>query len=94
MFYAHGKDKLATEKRIVLWQMIHERSGKKPQALIDMPEISVAGNVLWQLYLDIKKGCEAVGYMEIQAYKNVTSCTLSPWEASLMVSIDRERLNG
>lgn len=70
-----------------------EQSGRKPQMLKDKPELDEIGSKLWLLYTDIKRGCDMVSYTAIESYQNIMGDTLTPYEASLMLSIDQVRRN-
>lgn len=43
---------------------------------------------LWDIYLDIRKGCCTVGYNDINSYINVSGNKLNFWESKLMLDLD------
>lgn len=48
---------------------------------------------MWEKYLAIKKGCESIGYVEIDAYQRLTGAELEPWQVDLMLELDVVRRN-
>lgn len=46
---------------------------------------------IWDYYLDIKKGCDTVGYLEIDAFQRVAGVDFTPWEASMILELDKVR---
>jgi len=58
---------------------------------MDQPEIPQDLEYLWLEYIDIRNGCENIGYVEIDAYQRVTGSTLIPWEIDLMIKLDSIR---
>ena len=89
MFYAHGYDKGSSLQRIEVWNRIKERTGK--WAGKDKPELPESIEHLWQMYVEIKNGCERVGYVELDAYQRMMSIELNQWEVSLMIDLDIAR---
>jgi len=52
-----------------------------------MPELYY----LWQEYVNIKSGCESVGWLEIGAYQKATRRTMDSWETEAMIGIEQAR---
>ena len=53
---------------------------------------NIGGDVhLWNLYCDLKKGCDEITYSDIVNYMAVTGTMLTPLEAGLMIDIDLRR---
>jgi len=50
---------------------------------------------IWGIYIDLRKGCDNVGYVELDAYQRVTGLLLSLWEIELLLDVDLiRRSNG
>lgn len=94
IFYANGYDKGSKITRLAAWNQVKRTSGLIPQGLKDEPELREDAAYLWDWYLEIKQGCEKVGYVELKAYQEVTSEVLTPFEASIMVKLDLLRQYG
>ena len=43
---------------------------------------------MWQMYCEIKKGCDEVDYATLAHYQSVSGVTLTPIEAELMIDVD------
>jgi len=52
------------------------------------PVVSQEVYYIWELYLDIRKGSVAVGYLELVAFQQVTGYELTPFESGLLLEID------
>lgn len=72
---------------------MYKQSGRKPDMLKERPVLTEIGLLMWTIYEDVKKGCDKVSYSEIESYMNVTGDILTPYEATLMLSIDVVRRN-
>jgi len=46
---------------------------------------------LWNLYIEIKANCEFLTYSELESFAGFSGVELSPWEASLMLELERLR---
>jgi len=99
MFYAYGYDKdekgvSSKVSRIAGWEQV-QKSGITPKGLQDKPDLDDNLTYLWNDYCDIRKGCENISYLELQAYQNVSGNNLTPWEVSMMLELDLiRRQNG
>jgi len=63
-----------------------------PDALRDKPELDSRLIYLWDLYIDIKKGCDKIGYAELDAYQRVKGVNVSSFEADLMIDLELLRI--
>lgn len=61
--------------------------------MLEPPPLPMELEYLWEVYIDIRKGCAQLTYIDIDAYMRVSSKDLSPWEADLMLEIDLIRCN-
>jgi hypothetical protein len=92
VFHAHGYDKDSKVSRISQWRQVEKTTGHKPEGLQDEPVLKSELTYIWELYNEIKKGCEKIGYAELDCYQRVTGVYLTAWEASLMIDIDMIRV--
>lgn len=90
MFYANGYDKDSKITRLQAWEQA-QRSGAIVEALETKPILSGEADYLWEMYTEIKGGCDKIGYIELDAYQRVTGDALEQWEAKLMIQLDLER---
>lgn len=56
-----------------------------------MPDFSQDVAILWEKFIKLNKGCEQIGYVEIDAYQRITGNTLEHWEIDLVIEIDSMR---
>lgn len=56
-----------------------------------MPELPAEASYVWQMYVDLRRGGEAVTYQALDAYQRVTGISLTPWEAETLIRIDTMR---
>lgn len=59
-----------------------------------MPRMNEAVSYLWQMYVDVKSGCESIGYIEMDAYQRVTRRVMDGWEIDAMIRIEQARKAG
>jgi len=93
MFHAHGKDKGATKSRYELWTAIKLRTGKVKKELQDKPPLRDELSYLWTMYVDLRQGCDKLGWVEIRAYEEATGDKLTAWESKLLLKIDKVRFS-
>lgn len=74
-----------------MWLEIKKRSGKIKEELKNQPLLRPEAHYLWELYCDIKQGCEKVTYAEIDAYTRLKGKRLEDWEVALMVKLEKAR---
>lgn len=91
MFYAHGKDKGSKITRLESWERIRKRSGKIKQELKDKPALRPEAFYLWSMYCDIKRGCEFVRLVDIDAYTRLKRLSLTAWEVDTLLDIEQAR---
>jgi len=91
MFNAHGKDKGSDLTRLETWSRIKESTGRESTELQERPIIDENLIYLWNLFMDIKTGCEGLSYLDLDAYQRVTGTTLTPWESSMMLDLENLR---
>lgn len=77
--------------RLETWERISERKGLNLDDLTGKPPLHDFLKYLWEIYLDILKGSDRVGYNEINNYREAVGVELTPWETSLIIDIDTER---
>jgi hypothetical protein len=65
-----------------------KKSGITPQGLLDRPEEPEGTDYLYNLYAEISKGAEKVGYRELHAYQEVTGEKLTLFEIGIILDID------
>lgn len=93
--YAHGCDEGSKVSRIAQWQQVEKSSGITPDSLLDKPDLNNDLVYLWNMFVEIRRGCEKIGFIDIDAYSRVTGVEFSSWECSLMIEIDEAwRNNG
>lgn len=93
-FWANGYDKDSKITRLAAWEQVKKTTGHTPQGLAEKPELRADAQYLWNWYLEIKQGCEKVGYVELKAYQDVTGEELTPFDASTILRIDLLRQYG
>ena len=95
MAHAHGFDEGSKVSRIKQWEQVERSSGVAPASLLDKPNLDEDLAYLWHMFIEIRRGCEKIGFIEIDAYSRVTGVELSSWECSLMIEVDEAwRNNG
>jgi len=63
--------------------------------LASKPPFPVETEYLWTEYIKIKRGCENIDYVSLQAYENLTGVEFAPWEIDLFIDLDFiRRTNG
>jgi hypothetical protein len=65
------------------------RTGQDFAEFTSMPEWDASVGILWEKYIRIRKGCEAIGYQELVNYSVISGEDIEPWEADLLIEIDR-----
>jgi hypothetical protein len=71
---------------------IERRSGKKPQGLLDKPDLPENGAYLWEMFCEIRGGVSGdITYQDIDAYVRLMSDNIAPWEVDAIIRIDLER---
>lgn len=88
MFHAYGRDEGSKVSRLAQWEQVKKTTGIEPQKLKERPKLREECLYLWSLYIEIQKGSDSVGYLEIDAYKRLIGADLTPWQVSLMIEID------
>ena len=91
MFNAHGRDKGATESRLAMWLKIQKRTGKVKKELKEQPFLKPELVYLWDMYCEIKSGCDQITYSEIDAFCRLSGRRMATWEVSLLIKIDQVR---
>ena len=86
--YAYSKEAGTKITRMAHWLQVEKSSGIQPKGLKEKPEKPENASYIFDLYSEIKKGAEKVGYREIQAYQDVTGDRLSRFESSVILQID------
>lgn len=95
MAYAHGRNKDSKVSRIKEWEQVEKSIGVKPEQLLNKPELSVELNYIWKMFLEVRNGCEKIGYQDLVAYEHITGADLSQWESITLIRIDEAwRSNG
>jgi len=46
---------------------------------------------LWWLYVDVKVGCDYIGWEQLHAYQQVTGDKLKRFEYDILIKIDQAR---
>jgi hypothetical protein len=62
-----------------------------PEGLANKPELNPDAEYIIEIYAEIKKGADCVGYHEIYAYQQVTGHRLNAIERGLLFDIDQIR---
>lgn len=63
--------------------------------LKDIPKCPVELEYLWDLYKEIKQGCENITYVDINAFDNLTGSGINYFESIALIEIDKiRRLSG
>lgn len=91
MITANSRDKGFKDTRLVVWEKIKKRTGKKIDFLDNRPECPSQLEYLWVMYNAILKGCEKVGFSELVDYQEIRGIKLDYWESELMIDIDLMR---
>ena len=93
MFNAYGKDKGSELTRLETWNRIKESTGRESTELQERPAIDENLIYLWNLFMDIKTGCDGLSYVDIDAFNRVTGINLNHWEASIMLDLENLRVS-
>ena len=93
MFNAYGKDKKSPITRIEVWLRIEKDTGNKSTELQERPTLQENLIYIWNLYTDIKKGCDGLSFVDLDAYQRITGVIITPWEASIMLEIENLRVS-
>ena len=93
MFHAYGKDKKSPITRIEVWFRIKKETGKESEELQDRPVLDENLVYIWNLYTDIKKGCDGLNFTDLDAYQRVTGINITPWEASVLLETENLRVS-
>jgi len=93
MIHAHSRDKGFKDTRLVVWEKIKKRTGKKIDFIDNRPECPKELIYLWDMYSGLLKGCETVGYSELINYQSIRGIKLNFWESEVMIDIDLMRRN-
>ena len=72
-----------------MWSKIAEQKGEVFDDLI--PPALGDSRYIWNLYLEVKKGCDDVTYAALDHFQTVTGTILTPREAELMIEVDLMR---
>jgi len=88
MFKAHSFEKGQTKTRLAVWQEIQKRTNKEISWIKDRPKCPDSFQYIWDIYLLIRRGCEAVDYQVINSYVNVTGDKLTHREVDLLIEIE------
>ena len=72
-----------------VWNRIKESSGKDIGEI--KPDLDYKTVYLWNEYMAIKSSCETLGLIELDAYQRIYGIEFSPWEASVMLELERLR---
>ena len=93
MFNAYGKDKKSPITRLEVWLRIEKDTGQKSAELQERPTLQENLIYIWNLYTDIKKGCDGLSFVDLDAYQRITGVIITPWEASIMLEIENLRVS-
>jgi len=93
MFHAYGKDKGSPIIRLEVWLRIKKKTGKESTELQERPVLDENLIYIWNLYNDIKKGCDGLNFIDLNAYQQVTGLTITPWEASVLLETENLRVS-
>jgi len=88
----HGYDKGSRLTRFDMWSRVQKNTGAKIDDLTP-PKVAKENMYLWEMYLDIYRGCDFMSWQVIDAYQNLSGFKLSPFEANLMIDIEKLRVN-
>ena len=94
MANANGKNEGSNLTRLEEWERIKKSIGKESTELQERPQLNDKLYYLWDMFLEIRKGCEKIGYSEIDSYSRVTGIKLTPWECLTMIEVDGAWRNG
>jgi len=86
-----GYDKGSRLSRFDMWSRVQENTGVKIDDLTP-PFVANENMYLWKMYLEIYKGCDIMNWSILDAYQNLSSVKLTPFEANLMIDIEKLRL--
>lgn len=89
MVHANGKEKGSDLTRWQEWDRIKKSKGVESTELQEKPALNYKSCYLWDLFLEIRKGCDSIGYESIKAYSDVMGVNLTPWECSVLIDIDQ-----
>ena len=93
MFHAYRKDKNSPVTRLEVWLRIEKETGKESTELQERPTLNENLIYIWNLYNDIKKGCDGLSFTDLDAYQRVTGITITPWEASVILETENLRVS-
>ena len=82
--------------RLETWRRIEKRERERGKEvylkeLEERPRLPHALRYLWDEYWQIKRGCEAVGVLEIDAYQRLTGSAFDAFEFDALLEIDLKR---
>jgi len=93
MFHAYGRDKKSPVTRLEVWLRIAKDTGKESTELQERPVLDENLVYIWNLYTDIKKGCDGLSYVDLDAYQRITGITITPWEISVLLETENLRVS-
>jgi len=94
MAYANGYDEGSKVSRIKQWEQVKKSSNIETEGLKDKPELNPDLSYLWDMFIEMRRGCDKIGFLEIDAYSRATGIELTSWESSLMIEVDEAWRNG
>jgi len=77
--------------RYETWKRIGDRRGKLVTELENAPRLTEENAWLWELYIDAASGVERLTYADLHAYQQITGVELTPMEARLLLTIDKNK---
>ena len=96
MVKAHTCQKGFKKTRLATQLEIQKRTGNKNSFIDSRPDCPSEMLYLWDLYNKVLKGCERIGYVELQAFNQVSKFDLNQQEIDILIEVDilRRKENG
>ena len=85
-FYAIGRDKGSKQTRLEVWKIIEESVGRD---IVCEPDLSDYAKYLWDLFVELKSGCDHVTHKAIVDYQSLFNVELTAFEIELFIYIDK-----
>jgi len=88
MIKAHTCQQGFKKTRLATQLEIQKRTGKPSSFIADKPKCPYEMLYLWDLYNKVLKGCETVGYVELNAFNSVSGYKLNNQEIDILIEVD------
>jgi len=94
MIEAHTCQKGFKQTRLAVQMEIEKRTGKESSFIRNKPKCPYEFLYLWDIYNKALKGCERLGYIELQAFNQLSGFELTGQETDILIEVDILRRKG